>query len=129
MSKDEIDNYYESWAKVGMVSLSGGYTELFNNSRALITDCDSFLSEYAVTGNPIIRLVSKVKNNRHYSPLKSLFDSYYQVHNKDELEQTLNEIIVRGNDPLRETRLAELIFLNNICNQSRSQQACCTDIE
>ena len=108
MSDAEIAKYYDAWARVGEVSLAGGYTELFNHSRALITDCDSFLSEYAVTGNPVVRLVSEVKNNRHFSPLKSLFDSYYQVRDKEDFLRILDDVIVKGNDPMRKKRLYEL---------------------
>ena len=108
MSEREIANYYDAWGKIGTISSGGGYTRLFNESRTLITDCDSFLSEYACTGNPIVHLVSGVKSNRTFSPLKRLFDTYYKVEGLSLLERTLDQVVVSGEDPKREDRLSEL---------------------
>ena len=104
MNDKAVEDYYSEWGKIGRVSQGGDYAKLFNESRLLITDCDSFLSEYACTGNPIVHLVSPVKNNRHYSPLKPLFDTYYKVADTNSLSQLLDDLVVAGNDPKRNLR-------------------------
>lgn len=108
MSEQALAEYYAAWAQIGTVSTGGGYAQIFNESRCLITDCDSFLSEYACTGNPIVHLVSGVETNRHFSPLKNLFDTYYRIENIRELEPVLDQVVVAGDDPKRAVRLAEL---------------------
>lgn len=108
MSEQALADYYAAWAQIGTVSTGGGYAQLFNESRCLITDCDSFLSEYACTGNPIIHLVSHVKSNRTFSPLRDLFATYYRIENAGQLEPTLDQVVVAGDDPKRAVRLSEL---------------------
>lgn len=108
MSDAEIDGYYAAWERIGRVSYFGEYVSLFRASRALVTDCDSFLSEYACTRKPVIHLIPAVKNNRHFSPLKPIFDSYYKVHDERELAATFDAVLLRGEDPNRATRIAAL---------------------
>ena len=58
MNTKEVEKYYSDWDKIGKVSYDGDYYDLFNDSKLMITDCSTFLIEYLVTGNPLIRLVS-----------------------------------------------------------------------
>lgn len=108
MTEQEIERYYSEWAEIGEVSEGGGYVDIFNRSRALITDCDSFLSEYAFTGKPIVWLISKVKNKRHFSPFKYLFDTYYKVFEASALEDVLNEVVVKQRDYRKPERIAAI---------------------
>ena len=108
MSEAEVDSYYREWEGIGEACYSGGYVDLFRRSRALITDCDSFLSEYACTQKPIIHLISQVPNKRTYSPLQPLFDTYYKVHDNRELLDMLESVVVRREDVNRKKRLEEL---------------------
>ena len=59
MKKEEIDKYYDEWKSFALFSEGGDYINLFNQSYAMITDCGSFLTEYFVTENPVIHLVSE----------------------------------------------------------------------
>ena len=105
-SKERVDGYYASWEALGQACYSGDYVELFRRSRAMITDCASFLVEYACTGMPLIRLVSP---NAKYSPhpiSAKLFATYYQARDWDEFMSHFNEVVVGGKDPKRGERLA-----------------------
>ena len=57
-SKEKIDQYFNEWETIGESCYSSDYQELFVNSDVMLTDCGSFLTEYACTGNPIIRMIS-----------------------------------------------------------------------
>lgn len=113
MSEEEIDNYYNEWAKIGAISTQGDYFDIFKTSDLMITDCCSFLAEYLPTEKPLIRLI-----NRKSKPLNFLGDKitseYYYAHNKEELN-TLFKELKAGNDYKKEERLKliqEVIDLN-----------------
>ena len=108
MSDAEIDAYYKGWEEIGEACYTGDYVELFRRSRAMITDCDSFRVEYACLGKPIVHLVSSIPNKRTFTPFEFLFDTYYKVHNNDELVKVLDEIVVKREDPKRDERLSAL---------------------
>ena len=87
--------------------------DLFKNSKLMITDCCTFLTEYFATGNPLIRLVSKDGAEFNTNVLE-IIKNYYNVNNNTELENTLNELLVNNNDTLKEQRkLASKQFKQN----------------
>lgn len=104
-SEQEIDEYYNEWGKIGEVVQEDDYLKLFWESYALITDCGSFLMEYACTKKPIIRLVSHVCGMSIPKPSKELFDSYYNVNNLDEMNDIFNMVLIDGNDPKHDERV------------------------
>ena len=53
---EEIESYYKEWEAVGAVGLTGEYQDFFLDSKAMVTDCASFLTEYFATGKPLIHL-------------------------------------------------------------------------
>ena len=77
-------------------------------SRAMITDCGSFLTEYACTGKPIIHLVSSTAKLKPLKPSADLYATYYQVHNVKELDEALDSVVVKALDPNRERRLTKV---------------------
>ena len=103
-----VDEYYSEWERIGIVCLDGNYVDLFRDSKAMITDCASFLIEYACTGNPIIHLISSNARYRPHPISERLFASYYQVNNWDEFRTALEEVVVRSNDYKRDERLANV---------------------
>ena len=108
MPVNDIDAYYRSWEEIGEACYTGDYVDLFRRSRALITDCDSFLAEYACTKKPIVHLISPVPNKRQFSPMQALFDTYYKVHDNEELQDALHRIVICREDPNKGRRLDEL---------------------
>ena len=108
MTRAEVDEYYGEWEKIAEACYTGNYVDLFRRSRAIITDCDSFLIEYACTKKPIIHLISPVPNKRKYSPSQALFDTYYKVHDNLELLKVLDDVVVGRCDKNRDARLTAL---------------------
>lgn len=107
MSDDEIENYWNEWGKIATVYETGDYMDFFKHSYAMITDCGSFLTEFFLTKQPVIHLVSS--NAIPYNPSAAkIVKTYYQAHNIDKLENFLKTVIIDKNDYLKEKRLSLL---------------------
>ena len=117
MSENEIDDYYNEWAKIGVTSFDNEYTKLFNESDLLITDCGSFLTEYFSTGKPIIHLYSEA-STKPFPYMRPMFESFYRVCNYAEFESTFNQIIYQCKDVKKERRLKLLKFYGLCDNQA-----------
>ena len=116
MSKEELDNYYDEWRRIGSISEGGDYLGLFKESNVLITDCGSFIMEYFVSENPMIHLVSeKFEGN---DVVQAVDGVNYSAHNVDELFEYLNTVLLNKNDYKKEQRiqlLQKLNLKNNFC--------------
>lgn len=123
----EIENYYNEWAKIGQVCETGDYTEIFLKSKAMITDCGSFLIEYFCTGKPVIHLISDFCKAVPPAPSRKILNTFYQVRNTGELYNELDNILRRNNDYKKDERLKVLKKLNldNCC----AAQNIMTDLE
>lgn len=113
--KEKIIRYFEDWENIGSSCYNSDYQELFVNSDLMITDCGSFLTEYACTGNPIVRMVSPLLNLSPNPIIEELYSTYYCVNNNDELNTILDMCIVERLDPQRvnRNRAIEKVGLGN----------------
>ncbi len=100
----EVDAYDKAWNDIGITCYDGDYQELFLKSRALITDCGSFLFEYAATGNPVIRLIPDNVNTFPCPAAKPVCDEFYNVHSLEEMYKAFDLVIRDRKDPKRESR-------------------------
>lgn len=105
MTRQELDDYYNEWAKVGIVCTDGDYQKLFLDARVMITDCGSFLSEFGSMGKPVIHLKSKRNPRTPIALTKVLYDTYYQVHDLDDMYAMFKLVIEERRDPKRAERL------------------------
>ena len=103
LTKEEVDDYFKQWQVIGTVCESPDYLKLFKQSDLLITDCGSFLVEYFMTGNPVIRLVSGVAKQPNYA-MKKILSTYYEVLNQQELESCLDLLLSHNRDYKEATR-------------------------
>lgn len=103
-TEKEIDDYYNAWAEIGFACYDGSYPELFKRSSCMITDCSSFLVEYSCVNKPLIHLKSSEQYLEDAPPFKKLFDSFYRVEDMSGLYATLDDIVVKGNDPNKAAR-------------------------
>ena len=103
MNAEEIENYWNEWKNIGLVYEGGDYMDLFANSKAMISDCGSFLTEYLLTNKPLIRLVSK--NACPYNPsAKKVVSAYYSASNLEELYKLLDKVILKNEDTMQDKR-------------------------
>ena len=106
--KERIDAYYQNWETLGMVCYDGSYPGLFKQSRAMITDCDSFLAEYGATGKPIIHLMRKDMRPHYHPYIADLLECYYQVFSVEDMLGTFEQVLEQRNDPKKDVRIAAL---------------------
>ena len=114
MTREEVDEYYNSWDKIGLKYEQGDYLNLFSQSKMLITDCSSFLGEYFLTGKPTIHLISKTAAP-YNETINQITKHYYNAENIEELESLLTKL--PQNDPKKTERLQaiEKLGYNKIC--------------
>ena len=103
MSAVEIENYWGEWAKIGFVHENGDYMDIFSKTRVLITDCGSFLTEFFLTKQPVIHLVSE-KSYPYNPSAEKIVQNYYSVRNTEELKNILELVVLKREDPMREQR-------------------------
>ena len=112
MTAAEADDYYAAWESLGEACYDGDYLGLFARSRAMITDCGSFLTEYGCTGKPVIRLVCPRLNAGVQPGVRDLYSTYCNVTTAAEAEAAFDAVLVRGEDPRRADRLTCLQAAN-----------------
>lgn len=105
MSENEAEKYYLEWKNLKNTHLyeKGNYFDIFKGSDMMVTDCNSFLTEYLPTQKPLLQLISsKSVGLNDYG--KEISQGYYKIHSIEELQNTLNEIIFQKHDILSEKR-------------------------
>ena len=112
MTEAETAAYYAEWDRLGETCLDGNYLGLFARSRAMVTDCGSFLTEYGCTGKPVIRLVNPQLRIGVQPFVGELYSKYYNVVTAGELSAALEMVVARGEDPRRGERLGCLKSAN-----------------
>ncbi len=117
MTKEEAENYYNEWGKIGIKYESGDYLGLFEKSKMMITDCSSFLGEYFMTQNPLIHLMSQSPQfNNSENPILKTF---YRAYNLDELKSLLETL--PKNDTMHDLR-AEIFEKSGLKENCASQK-------
>ena len=104
MTEEEINNYYQEWKNIGTISTGGNYYEMFSSSDCLITDCISFLSEYAPTLKPVFHLRKNYQKEEFNSLVSKIDKSYYQIYTNEEMASSFERVIINGDDYLKEKR-------------------------
>lgn len=104
-TKEEVDEYYGEWEKIGTVCYTSDYVSLFQNYSVMITDCGSFLTEYSCTGKPIIHLVPGKLPSEPDPAVAELFNFFYQASCVSDLERLLDQIVIKREDPMKSARL------------------------
>lgn len=117
MSKNEVDDYFNSWNEIGIKYEGGDYLELFNQSSMMITDSSSFLGEYFVTGKPLIHLMSK--NSQFYNSENPILKTHYRVESIEELKECLE--FLPQNDTKKSSR-SDLSDRMNLSNTSSAKK-------
>ena len=102
MTAEEIAAYKQKCQDMPNVQLDRRkeYLDSFATADILVSDLSGVVVDFAVTGKPIIYCTPEQKFNKSCEKLK---DSYYVVHNQQELEETL-EMLIAGSDPKKKDR-------------------------
>lgn len=103
VNEEEIEEYWNEWRNIGIVCEDGSYMDLFLDSKVLITDCGSFLTEYFCTGKPLIHLIPQ-HTIETIDIAQKIFDTFYKVYNLDEMYETFDKVLIQNQDDKKEYR-------------------------
>lgn len=111
--KNRTDVYYQQWNDLNNGQLiEGDYMDLFFTSDAMIHDCGSFLIEYLYTNKPVMFLWNDNLIPERFNEVgKIALTKLYRGNNENDIEKFINDIIVKGNDSLKEERIQ---FFNTV---------------
>lgn len=107
--EDRANNYYARWVEGSNTQLeTGSYIDLFKFSDAMIHDSSSFTVEYHFTGKPVLFTANDL------SPITRILNvfgkeavyAHYQAKNTEDILSFLDNVVLGGNDPMKEHRLA-----------------------
>ncbi len=103
---EKAEAYYRQWDSMENTQLvSDGYVDLFLTSDAMIHDCGSFTTEYLFVKKPVMYLCGETEMTDKFNEFGvRSFGCHYQGHKAEQVERFLQEVVVEGNDPMRQDR-------------------------
>jgi len=106
--KEKTDIYYTKWANLHNGQLENGdYIDLFLKSDALIHDCGSFMAEYLITGKPSLFMVRDESIMDYWNAFgEKAIEAHYQSRNKKQVIDFIENVVLKGNDWMKEERNA-----------------------
>ncbi len=110
LSEEGYENYVNSWQNLpnGAYYAGGNYMGVFKTSDAMILDSLGFIIEYLYTKKPICfinKFSSKEELKEHFNEFGQLaIEQCYIAQNWNDIEKFINDVIINGNDSMREKR-------------------------
>lgn len=103
---DRTNAYYKRWETMQNGQLEeADYRDLFIHSDAIMHDCGGFTTEYLFTKKPALYLMLDEEHNNMFNDFGRLsFQQYYKAYNADDIIRFLEEVVLKGNDPMKESR-------------------------
>jgi CDP-glycerol:poly(glycerophosphate) glycerophosphotransferase len=110
--KMRTNEYFKKWQLLPNGQLEeSAYEDLFLTSDAMIHDSGSFMTEYLFTGKPSLFTVRDKDLINRLNPFgQMVFDQLYHAIDEKEIIIFIEEVVIRGEDNLRNKRLE---FYNN----------------
>lgn len=106
--EEKAQEYYDKLLSFENVRFSNeaDYLELFAKSSALIHDCGSFGAEYLYTGKPCGYMWRDDLDSRNIlTPFgRACIDAHYPLHCSDDFYHFIDNVILKGNDFMKEER-------------------------
>lgn len=126
--KKKTDDYYNNWKQSAYSEINeDDYTQLFLESDAMIFDSISFIAEYYYTQKPSIFTIKDHTIERKFNTFgKMAFENIYKAYNKCDIENFINNVVLKGNDPKKNLRRD---FFNNILNKKNVSKNILTSLE
>lgn len=118
--KEKTDAYYAEWTNLENGQFENvDYGDLFLTSDALIHDCGSFMAEYLITGKPALFMIRNEAVMKEWSEFgEKAVEAHYQSRTKEELIDFIENVVLKGNDWMKEKRndfvYQNLIQKNNL---------------
>lgn len=109
-SQEDVNNYLSQLLENSNIiyDTSGEYFDKFVNSDAMIHDCGSFIGEYLYTEKPCCYMMkSEEETMNGLVPLgQQCMQQYYHAFSKEDIIDFIQNVVVNGDDPLKEQREA-----------------------
>jgi CDP-glycerol glycerophosphotransferase (TagB/SpsB family) len=104
--KEKTDAYYAEWTNLENGQFENAdYGDLFLTSDALIHDCGSFMAEYLITGKPALFMIRNEAVMKEWSEFgEKAVEAHYQSRTKEELIDFIENVVLKGNDWMKEKR-------------------------
>jgi hypothetical protein len=104
--KEKTDRYFQKWADLPNGQLNEGeYFDLFATSDGLINDSSAFVIEYLYAGKPAMFLKNdRTVEERMNEIGKKALTKLYIGNSKKDIEKFVVEVIINGNDPMKNER-------------------------
>lgn len=109
-TKNEVDAYMQTLlSNENMFFSDGGdYFDLFASSDGIINDCGSFTGEYMLTGKPgcfMLRNDDEIKVE-FIEFGQRILEHYYKAYSEEDIINYIDNVVLKGEDPLKEAREA-----------------------
>lgn len=117
-SEEQAQEYYDKMLSYPNVKYDTGqdYFQTFVNSDAMIHDCGSFTAEYLFTGKPCCYMLKNEEEiAQTFLPIgQKCLNNYYKAFNQEQICSFIENVIVKGEDPLKRQReiFSEYLKLN-----------------
>ncbi len=106
--ESKTNKYYDQIAAYSnaIYDNSEDYLETFANSDAMIHDCGSFTAEYLFTNKPCCYMLKKSDDiKKTFLPMgQKCLDNYYKAFNKDDILNFIDNVVIKGIDPMKSQR-------------------------
>lgn len=109
-TQNEVDTYMQTLLSNENVVYSDGgeYLDLFAASDGIIHDCGSFTAEYMFTEKPacfLLRDEAEIKNE-FIEFGQRILEHYYKAYSEEDVINYIDNVIFKGEDPLKEARIS-----------------------
>lgn len=128
---EKISNYINtmrSYSNVYVSHTSEDYFDIFVNSDGIIHDCGSFMAEYLFSGNPACYMINEHTRQDLNDFGNKCVDMHYQAFNEQDIVNFIDNVILNGEDPMKEKRRA-FVYDELKINYPNSAKAICKYIK
>lgn len=102
---ERTDDYYHKWDTLPNCQLEeGDYVDLFMGSDAMIHDSGGFTTEYLYQRKPVLYLLKNRPQDVFNDFGIMSFGQNYHGRTREDIEHFIEEVVLGGNDPMRESR-------------------------
>jgi len=104
--EERTNAYYQRWETMENGQLEeADYRDLFIHSDAIMHDSGGFTTEYLFTKKPAMYFTRHENYEDMFNDFGKLsFQQYYKAGNADDIIRFLEEVVLKGNDPMKESR-------------------------
>lgn len=118
---EKTNRYFEFWENGANTNyVSGDYRDLFKSSDAMIHDSESFTVEYLYTHKPVMYIAGFDNLSQFNMVGVEAYSCHHVATNKTDIEKFIIDVVINGNDNMREKRKK---FYDNVLTPPNQKMA------